>query len=336
MVSWSLILSAATLIHPGMSPRALKRRGMLLCRLAWARPLLSRWVQRGPHALLWQQMERDPRFLGFLVWPYIHAGWQVDRRLDALSEHLRIVDGAFPWLALGEGDRWQVLSLDDLAPGLRLELDRAPWFVREGGLVFNLFQQDHRLMSVPFSLARQRDELMAYVGGIQGSNRANAREVYRNLTKALHGLRPRDFAMKMFQLFMQAMGVAQILCVADEYRHHRHPYFGGRSARALFLNYDEVWREHGGQRLASGFFRLAPTPAEKPIEAVPSRKRAMYRRRFQMVAALARALRNELPRSAAWSHLRPAQVPRRRGEPMAEDPFDHPGVREEVRGGGPR
>ena len=293
---WSLILSAVTCIEPDASLPALKRRAKLLYDMARARPWLSRWMkQAGPNALLRRRIERNPQLLGFVTWPYIHAGWPADRRFDALSEHLRVVDELYPWLALDEGERIEVLSLEGLAPGLSLEVDSEFWFIREGWLAFNLFLHGDRLMSIAFSLAREQGGLVARVGAIHGSNRPNALEVSRQVTRTLHGLRPRDFALKLFQLFLGAMGVAQLLCVADENRHHRHAYFGPRAAQALRMNYDEVWQENGGQRLSSGFFRLPISPAAKPLHDVPTRKRAMYRRRYEMLAELDRALRRALP-----------------------------------------
>ena len=297
VISWPLILSAVTSIHAGKDLRTYQNRAKLLCQLAWARTWLSRWMQQESNCMLQQQTERNPQLLGFVVWPYIHAGWIVKRRFDALSEHLQLVDQLYPWLALGEGDRREILSLDSPTTGLRLELDRPSWFIREGALVFNLFLRDHRLMSVAFSLAREHESVIAYLGGIQGSNREGVLDVYRELTKTLHGLRPRDFTLKGFQLFAGALGVTRIRCVADECRHHRHSYFGNSANLALHLNYDEVWEENGGRRLPSGFFELAVVPAAKPLAEVPARKRAMYRRRYQMLAEMDGMLRRAMPGS---------------------------------------
>jgi uncharacterized protein VirK/YbjX len=293
-LNWSLMLVATASIHPGSGLRVLMKRTQLLGQLAWAWPHLTRWMERDPSGLLREQIEADPQRLGVLVWPYIHAGWTADRRIAVQAEHFRLVQQYHPWLALGVGERRAVLSLDSLTPGLGLELDRAYWFQREGELVFNLFLHDHRLMSVAFTFALEQANLIAYVGGIQGSNRPEALDIYRELTKTMNGLRPRDFVVKCFQMFARALGVTRVLCVADEYRHQRHPYFGTGVRPALRLDYDEVWRENGAQRLTSGFFQLAVTPAARPPEEVPVRKRAMYRRRLQMVAELDLALQREL------------------------------------------
>jgi uncharacterized protein VirK/YbjX len=123
-------------------------------------------------------------------------------------------------------------------------------------------------------------------------------EIYHRLTKTMDGLRPRDFVVKAFQLFAGAVGVTRIRCVADEHRHQRHPYFSDELRSKLHLPYDEVWRENGGRPLSSGFFELSVTPACKQPEEAPVRKRAMYRRRSQMLVNLGHALQRELHSNA--------------------------------------
>jgi uncharacterized protein VirK/YbjX len=298
-LSWSRILSAAARSYPaGGGLQGVKCRSKLFWRLARDRTSLGPWLEKDSNASLRRRIEMSPALLGFCVWPYIHSGWSVDRRFDALFEHERIVDQVHPLLALAEGDCREVLSLAHLVPGLRLELDRSPGFFREGGLAFHLCLHEHRLISVAFSLAREQGDLVAYVGAIQGSNRQDAMAIYRQLTKTLHGLRPRDFVLRAFQLLAGALGVTKLLCVADQYRHQHHPYFSDRLRARIHLPYDDVWRENGGRPLSSGFFELSVTPAYRGAEEVPSRKRAMYRRRSQMLVDLDRALQCELHLSA--------------------------------------
>jgi uncharacterized protein VirK/YbjX len=293
-LSWARILSGAIGSYPDWRLRTDWKRLKLAWTLALARPWLARWLAHGSNALLRQQVEQDPVLLGFGVCPYLHAGWSLERRFELLLQHQRIVEQLAPALSMGAEDRRPLLSLAHLSPGLRLELDRSRWFFREGGLVYHLYQHDHRLMSVAFSLAREQGELVAYVGAIQGSHRPEAMEAYRRLTKTLYGLRPRDFVLKTFQLFAGALGVTRIFCVADEYRHQRHPYFGSNIREALHLNYDEVWRENGGRPLFSGFYLLGVSPASRPASEVPVRKRAMYLRRHRLLAELQAALQREL------------------------------------------
>jgi uncharacterized protein len=68
---------------------------------------------------------------------------------------------------------------------------------------------------------------------------------------------------------------------------HNSPHFMGSHKHKLQLKYDEVWSEHGGIRLENGFFSV-PVPLKiRQSNEIPTRKRASYRRRYQMLDKLA-------------------------------------------------
>lgn len=281
---------AARMLNPGWGPRALKNSLAFVIAGLGERRALGALLRQREHQRLRERIEREPDLLSFLVCPYLHAGWPPVRRFEALSQHQQVLADRLGCLDLPPDGSLVLADLRAFSPGARLVLDRAPWFVREGGLVLSLFADSERLMSVAFSFGRIGGDVVAYVGGMQGSNSKTARDEYRQLTKAFHGLRPRDFLVKALQLLLGSVGVTCVLCIADENRQHRHPFFGRRKAADLHLNYDEIWRTHGGQRTEDGFFKLSVVPAVKPLAEVPSNKRAMYKRRRAMLAELARDL----------------------------------------------
>ena len=149
-----------------------------------------------------------------------------------------------------------VADLSEISAGLQLVVDRPAWFLREGSLVLNQFLHDERLMSLAFSFGRQDGERVAYVGSVQGAKADSALATYREIAKDLHGMRSRDFLIKAFQLLAHHLGVKRVLCVDEQARHHRHPYFGKFKSEELHLNYDTMWQEHAGVRTADGFYRL--------------------------------------------------------------------------------
>jgi uncharacterized protein VirK/YbjX len=231
-----------------------------------------------------ETLNEDPGKLAFLEWPYIHKDWPPLKRFDVMSRHDQLLQSRLKSIRLPEGGQLVVADLQAASPNLRLVLDRASWFVREGSLVFNLFQADVRLMSIAFSLEESPGRPpVAYVGCIQGSNSDSALDTFRDLTKDLHGLRPRDFLIKAFQRFAGACGMQHILCIADANRQHRADFFGGKKEAVLHLDYDPIWLEQGGVADASGFFLLGCEPQSKPLEEIASKKRAMYRRRYALL-----------------------------------------------------
>ena len=99
-------------------------------------------------------------------------------------------------------------------------------------------------------------------------------------------MRSRDFVVKSFQFLMYHLGVKRVLCVCEEQRHHRHPYFGRQKAAELHLNYDEIWKEHSAQPVDGGFYQLGALPIVRPLEEIAAKNRALYRRRYELMDKL--------------------------------------------------
>lgn len=139
-------------------------------------------------------------------------------------------------------------------------------------------QQVHRRAG---AIERQR---VAYVGALQGLRSPDALEIYRQLTHQLHGLRPRDLLLTAFRRFGLALEVTRILAVDDSHRVSSNGYFA--ASGQVLSSYDEIWTESGGIATSGGFFELGPVAGRRESSAVPARKRALYRRRYEMLDAL--------------------------------------------------
>jgi uncharacterized protein VirK/YbjX len=174
------------------------------------------------------------------------------------------------------------LDLSDVRAGLRLVVDQPKWFMREGGLSLNLFVGCTRFYTLAFSFASHGNKIEAFIGAIQGRDLDGAPEEYRVLTKAAHGMRPRDFLIELFRILCRSAGVSTIFAVADQYRHHRHSYFASNKQKQL-NNYDEIWRDRGGIQIDDLQFELPLTLPRRDSELIPTKKRAMYRRRYAML-----------------------------------------------------
>jgi uncharacterized protein VirK/YbjX len=92
--------------------------------------------------------------------------------------------------------------------------------------------------------------------------------------------------VSLIQMIGAATDVRTIYLVSDDARVHRHRYFGGRHEGLISANYDEIWTEHGAVAGADGFFELGTDiQRREPHEMAPN-KRAMYRRRYELMDAL--------------------------------------------------
>jgi uncharacterized protein VirK/YbjX len=180
-----------------------------------------------------------------------------------------------------------VADLSRYSPGASLLLDRAEWLTREGHLTLSLFKDDFRAFTLSFSLFGY-PETELFIGGLQGRQTENALELYRDLTKDFAGLRPRDFVLEMLRLFALKIGARHIYAVADSQKIFRHRYFRKKSTPRL--DYDDVWRDRSGEPVTARYFELPLMGSRRPLEEVPTKKRSMYRRRYEMLTEIERSM----------------------------------------------
>lgn len=280
------MLAAARRIYPSRKLGTLKNWYSLLSAALKARPALCQMLARDEHRALRRELFAYPETLGFVEWPYIHAGWPVMQRFEALSQHMQALQTDMAAFDVGRSGSVLVADMNAVYPGLRLVVDRAFWCLREGSLVFNQFIGDDRMMTLAFSFGMEDGERVVYVGAVQGSNSETALATYREVAKGLQGMRSRDFLVKAFQLLMFHLGVKRILCVAEEERHHRHPYFTTDTNEKFNLDYNEIWTEHNGRPTGDGFYSLPLQPAVRPMEEIAAKNRALYRRRYALMDQL--------------------------------------------------
>lgn len=274
-------------MHPGISMNSIKHQIILLARALVLLPDLRRWFENADNPLLSRALERFPLISGAIYWPYINHTWPMQRKLATIDQHFRMLGGAAQIIAHATFEEVELARLEDEYAGLRLVLDKAIWFLREGEIVLNLFVNDQRFYSVAFTLANDDGKPLVLVGALQGSNVEIAQDVYRDITHALHGMRPRDLIMVGLKMLCGELGVQKIWAVSSEYRQHNSPYFGTSHKDKVLVAYNEVWQEHGGTELDNGFFEIPALVKFKDMSEIPSRKRATYRRRYEMLEKLA-------------------------------------------------
>jgi uncharacterized protein VirK/YbjX len=309
-----LITSAAQTIHRGSSLTAVKRRTAFICRALRYRTLLQRFWARLLKASAPGRLPVTTEVLGVTEWPYLNSAWGVAERLDRIATHYELlasISGTL--LGLDKRTAVRLLDLSKFSAHCEIIIDRPLWFKREGELVLNLFRETLRVASLAFILGTHDGAPAIFIGAIQGINRAvsseESLEIFRILTKEFEGVRPRSLLLDILRMIANELQVKTLLAVADEHRHHRHRYFGRSAQEKLAANYDEIWAEHGGSRSElRGFYQLPVQPLRKELAEVAAKKRAMYRRRYAMLAEIETEVAGTI---RGWSAASPAANARR-------------------------
>lgn len=313
-MAFRTIVTSVLTLQPGYSLRALNNKFKLAVSIAREWPDLRAFLQRLSTALGEEGVARlGVDSIGMVQWPYISKGWQPRERLEAVASHYEIVADRFaPLLLLGREERLILCDLSHYSSGCSLVLDRPIWFKREGELVLNLFQGDLRVASLAFTLSQSQGELCLFIGAVQGIHKGidseRSLEIYRDLTKDFEGLRPRSFLLEALKCVARRVGAARIDAVGDEFRHHRHPYFGADKGQDLAANYDTIWLENGATASPrEGFFAIPLESSRRAADDIAAKKRAMYRRRHALLDDVFAHIEAALPGADAD---KPLPVPR--------------------------
>jgi uncharacterized protein len=252
--------------------------------------LIMPMLTSAPGSQLGRLMQERPETLGALLWPYQCTGWSARERIAKIIAHYNAIEKIGGPIDFPVGDRLLLLDLAAIRDGLQVIIDRPKWFMREGQLVINLFQRETRIYSLAFSLWMEADGLTAFIGAIQGRDIEGALEEYREVTRATHGMRPRDFLVELFRMFCSLLAVHRILAVSDEFRHHRSNYFGSSAEAKFSTNYDDIWQDRGGVRVDPMFYHIDVESRRRDLESIPAKKRGVYRRRYEMLDSLQRLM----------------------------------------------
>lgn len=286
------MLRTARAAHPGLSPRDLWRTLDLFLRQCARHEDFRAWHRPG-NSPLQDMLTWRPSLVAAVNRPYVNAGWDATRRLAAIEQHYRQLNGRARKLRFSPGAMTCLATIRNGGHAIEVMLDSPAWFVHEGELTLNLFYEGERIYTLAFSLGLYADQSSAYIGALQGLGSERALAIYRTLTRhALHGLRPRDLLLTLFRMVCQEVGVQHLMAVGDQRRVSASGYF--RGGVRVHSSYDAIWQEQHGTPGPDGFWVLPIDIARRSPEEIPSRKRGEYRHRYELLdrvrAELVRAM----------------------------------------------
>ena len=235
-----------------------------------------------------------PRILHKIYRPYLSRHLGCAERVDVLIEHYSDI------FTLGLGELICQAALSPVAMAtlegksgalFQLQLSAINVGHREGELTLQLMHDDVCVYSASFVLIRLHGEPCIKLGALQGLRAANGAQVIRQLTRELHGCRPKKLMLDVVRDIGDHLGCARILLVSNKNRIS----INGRRSRRISSNYDATWEEMHALRRPDGNFELPCIDAmQKDPGLVPSHKRAEARRRNALLAAACAAVRASL------------------------------------------
>jgi len=212
----------------------------------------------------------------------------IDRRMDS-GARLRTTLASLRTVCASVGDEANVrsllthgITLLELTDSTRVVLSLNDVSFHEGLWQVGLVGADGlRLYSIGFGFTCPQTLLM---GNVQGpSLKDEGLDRIRDATHAAHGMRPPHLLVHALRVLAAHWGATRLQGVDPE--NHVKGRWNLRDSRLRF-DYRAFWAEHEAVRDAGGNWSLPLDTALRPLEDVPTKRRAMYRRRYAMLEAL--------------------------------------------------
>lgn len=206
----------------------------------------------------------------------------VEAHFAFLTEHIR-EDVLLDWYQEKNYLLWKGPSLDNEELALMLYYEAGQR--KEGLLSVMLRLSTKPLYQIIFWIAPNKaGQPSMWIGAMQGPNMDNAREIVKQTTKLCHAYRTKNLILYAAQAVARSLGLSHIYAVTNEgYYTNNHV----RIDKKLKTDFSDFWREAGGRETEDNRFDELPlVETRKTMEEIPTRKRAVYRRRFEMLDEL--------------------------------------------------
>lgn len=281
----SEIIKLSKKIYHTDNPRELHRFIVFIARAmlhASDMKRLYEWYQQDE--LRRRVLDDNPFIMEQVTRQFFYKGSTFSERVKIVQQHTSFIQSVFKtesaFLLLGDTNGIEIWRGDyDGHTDWEVHLAYDAGQRKEGLLGLDMDLNHEHLYQMIFWVAFNRDgEPSMYIGAMQGPNCDNARNLVKAVTKKCHRYRTKNLILYMTQAVARAMGLKHIYAVTNRgYYAQNH----ARRNRKLKTDFGAFWQEVGGKALKDErFYELPLIEHRKTMEEVPTRKRAVYRRRF--------------------------------------------------------
>lgn len=213
---------------------------------------------------------------------FFYNGSTFEERKQLIQQHYELLQekmAAEQVLALSMHGNYEIWHSADEDVEWRTVLAMEPGQRKEGLMSLEMKLGTDNLYQIMFWLAKDKaGEEALWIGAMQGPNMENAKDIIKDVTKRSFRYRTKNLILYMTMAVARALGVKRIYAVSNEgYYANNHV----RRDRKLKTDFGAFWEEAGGHVTDDPrFYEIPLVEPRKTMEEVPTRKRAVYRKRF--------------------------------------------------------
>lgn len=221
---------------------------------------------------------------------YMSVKWNKDHRVKVILDTYRFMRSRGMCFVQIDTDRkYLPLAIFKLKDGSEasISLGYDERYRKEGELV--LFLQCEQLggcitgASFSFEKILEKEEWMCRIGCIQG-HKNNNEDLIKAAQNLMHGLRPKSLMVFVVKEFARHLGIQLVFGAGQSIQAFRRKHFIHiQQLHNINFDYNQLWMESGGKPEDDGWYLLPLITPQKSMDEIKSCKRALYRRRYQMM-----------------------------------------------------
>lgn len=215
-------------------------------------------------------------------YPYLSGQFKPQQTLACLKDH-------YDWLVSNidsnhysqeETLLWkQAIERDDTSQDLAVYLKYKAPFLHEGEMALILKLNNQIQYTISFTYILNNNVPTFFIGGLQGGKpEVTSPELIKNLTKQLHGLRPKQLMIHVISIMADFYHLSSLIGVSNQ--NHAFQSSRRKSKRArVKANLNHFWQDFDSHISDDGNFHFKPISNLINLEEVQSKKRSQYRKR---------------------------------------------------------
>lgn len=253
--------------------------------------------QLAAHPLCDEILHAQPTLPCKVQRPYLAVNMTRSQHVEALCDHYEFTRTRMPLAMQTAHLSKTTLKLatftgkDELT--FSISMNACQGLDKEGEVTLRFLDEtDRPLANITFIFINHDAVPTLFIGAIQGPNKGVDRQQIQQATKACYGLFPKRILMEAALLLADKMNMQQVFAVSN----NTHIYESSRYSKRkqfIFADYDAFWETLGAHQHANGYYHFPAQIPHKSLEEIASKKRAEYRRRYQLLDEMEMQIRGK-------------------------------------------
>ena len=238
------------------------------------------------HKYLSDKDFKHKAFITKLHRPYLYKKLSADKKAKAFIDNYTFIDNFFPVPLKTKLYRNGITELAafNAQNGARYSIDLIIFseYAKEGELSLKIKnEQNIVLATLTFSFIKD-DIYQVFIGGIQGLKKEMDHTLIKEATKNFYGIFPKKILVESLYIFLDTLEInLEKICVGNK----QHPFNNLRYKTNIRISadYDSFWESLGAKQIKPGIWKLPSQITKKELNEIPSKKRSLYRKRYNLL-----------------------------------------------------